>query len=155
MLAHLKPDRCLHIRESAIWRRTTRRSAPGTTHTAVLILDTTLLSHIRRRSDRRILRRVDAHGDPGEDPIPDVLVVQEHVLHKGVDRVGLLRQDAVVRVRREFLRVGAVGRQGLDLADQVLVEEELADVGGSRGVEARDGVVAETDGFVRGVAEDW
>jgi hypothetical protein len=53
------------------------------------------------------------------------------------------------------LRVGVVGRGGFDEGDQVLVEEDLADVRGvGCGVAAEEGAVGADGGGVGGVGED-
>jgi hypothetical protein len=53
------------------------------------------------------------------------------------------------------LRVGVVGRCGFDEGDEVLVEEDLADVGGVRGgVAFEQGVVRADQGGVGVVGED-
>lgn len=113
-------------------RRATRTSRT-TTATAkpagALILNTTLLSIVRSRSNAGILSAVDANRDPREDTVRDV-VTEQNVLHKGVDGLSFLGQDAVFGVGGQILRVGGVGRCLLHLGDQVLVEEELADVRG-------------------------
>lgn len=81
--------------------------------------------------------RVDAHGDPGEDAVGDVIAEQDVAGH-GVAGGGLLGEDAVGGVGGQPLRVGRVGRGSLDGGDEVLVEEELADV---RDGAAREGRV--------------
>ena len=53
------------------------------------------------------------------------------------------------------MSVGVVGRSGFDEADEVLVEEDLADVRGVGGrVTAQEGTVGTDGGGVGGVGED-
>lgn len=53
------------------------------------------------------------------------------------------------------MRVGVVGRGGFDERDEVLVEEDLADVGGVGGCVAfEEGAVGADDGFVGVVGQD-
>lgn len=53
------------------------------------------------------------------------------------------------------MRVGVVGRGGFDEGDEVLVEEDLADVRGvGCCVAAEEGAVGADGGFVGGVGED-
>jgi hypothetical protein len=53
------------------------------------------------------------------------------------------------------LRVGVVGCGGFDKGDEVLVEEDLADVGGVRGgVAFEEGAVGADEGGVGVVGED-
>lgn len=60
----------------------------------------------------------------------------------------------VIGVGGELLGVGGVGLVLFDGGDEVLVEEELADPVGVRGVDAAEGVVGEDLGFVGRVGED-
>jgi hypothetical protein len=88
--------------------------------------------------------RVDANGDPGEDAVGDVVVVEEDVLEDGVVVVlALEAKDAVGRVEGDLDVAGVVGVGGLDLGDEVLVVEELANV---RDVAAGQGAVLEQAG---------
>ena len=133
---------------------TTRATATRTTHTRVLVLNTTLLSVVRSGRDISVLGSIDTNRDPGKDTLRHI-ITQEHVLHERVDGVGLLGQDAVIRVGGQLLRVGGVRRDLLDGRDQVLVEEELADVRGLGGVQVVQGVVGLGLGFIGGVGQDW
>lgn len=100
---------------------------------------------------------VDAHGDPGQDTVGDV-VAQEHVLDKGVDAVGggFLGQDRVVGVDGQILGVCVVGVGSLDFGDEGLVEEELTnvlDAAGCEGaVDVEGGVCVGDNVDVRGAA---
>ena len=74
--------------------------------------------------------RVNAHHEPGEQPVADV-VAEVHVVEDGVGGGALsllLAKDAVLNVRGLRDGVGAVGARSLDIADQGLIPEELADV---------------------------
>lgn len=82
------------------------------------------------------------------------LVAQVHILHERVDGVGFLGQNVVLAVGGKLLGVGVVGLELLDLGDQVLVEEDLADPVRVRGVDTADRVVLHGLGFVGGVRED-
>lgn len=135
-------------RARGTWRRTSTH-----THSRIRVLNTSILSVVSSRGSIDILSSIDANVNPGEDSIAHV-IAQKDVLHEWVDGVSLLCKNAVLGVGGEFLGVGAVGRGLLDGADEVLVEEELADVGGLGAVEAGDGVVLQDGGLVGGVAED-
>lgn len=112
-------------------RVTTRGRAAAHTATAVLVLNATRLVEEGSRSDALGEGGVDAKGQPGEEAVADV-VTEQGVLHHGVDAISLslLAEDAVVGVGGELLGVGVVGGGQLDLGDEVLVEEGLADVAG-------------------------
>lgn len=115
--------------------------ATGATATATAagarLLVAAALVVVGRRRDRLGDGRVDAHGDPGEETIGDVVAEQDVGGHR-VARGSLLLEDAVGDVLGQRLRVGRVGVGRLDGRDQVLVEEELAHV---RDGAARDGRV--------------
>lgn len=84
------------------------------------------------------MRSIDSESNPSKETVGDA-VAEEGVLEKGVDSFGsgLLPQNAVLAVEGKLLGIGVVGLSGLDIADQVLVEEGLADV-------ARADVIAES-----------
>lgn len=88
------------------------------------------------RSSRHRLRdrRVNADRDPREDTVRDI-ITEENVRRHGVAGRGLLAEDTVLGVCGKRLGVGRVRRRRLHLGDQVLVEEQLADV--------RDGAAGE------------
>lgn len=132
-----------------------RGRATATAHTRAggVVLNTTISSVLRSRSDLAVLRDIDTQGDPSEDTVAHI-ITEEDILDEGVNSVGLLGEDAVISVLGELLGVGAVGAGGLDLGDQVLVEEELADVVGVGSVETGDGVVGESGSLVGGVGEN-
>lgn len=131
--------------------RATRAGATGTTGTTgAAVLDTTILSIVSSRSHRAALGGVHGKGDPSEDTVRD-RVTQKNVFDKGIDDVGLLGKDAVLVISSELLRVGRVGRELFDGRDEVLIEENLADMSGVRGVEGLEGVVGVDGGFVEGV----
>ena len=73
-------------------------------------------------------RGVDEDGDVHEEAVVE-RVAETHVVDKRVVvDGGLADADAILRVEGKALCVGRVGLQGLDLGDEVLIEEELADV---------------------------
>lgn len=121
--------------------------------TRALVLNATILGVVGSRGDSGIGGGVHTHGDPGEDTVGD-RVAEVDVLHDGVDGVSLLGEDGVFGVGGQLLGVGAIGGSLLDLGDEILVEEDLADMGGGRGVEAGDGTVSLDDGLVDGVSQD-
>lgn len=106
--------------------------------------------HSSRGDDILIGSRIDANADPGHNSVLDV-VSEEDVLHDRVHASGLLEEEIVFDVPGEDLLVDLVCVGGFDLADEVLVEEDLAGVGcvGSE-VAAQEGAVG-TDGGVVGV----
>lgn len=137
-------------------RRGTRRRATATTATAharALILNTALFGVVRSGVNTSVLSAINANGDPSEDAIGEV-VAEQNVLHERIDGLSLLGQNAIIGVGGEGLGVGGVGRKLIDLGDQVLVEEELANVGGLGGVQAADSVVLEDGGLVGRVGQD-
>ena len=136
-------------------RGTARRSTATTTHTGVLVLNTALLSIPGSRVGAVTAGGVDTKRDPGKDTLGDV-VAEQDVVDDGVGaRGGLLAHDGVVGVGGEFLRVGGVGLGLFDFGDQVLVEEDLADVRGAGVVEAGEGAVGQDGDLVGGVGEHY
>jgi len=88
-----------------------------------------------------VLARVDANGGPRQDAVLDRITQQRVVEERIGRRVGrLVGQDTVLRVGQDALLVGVVWGRLLDLVDEALIEEELADV---RDLAAREGVVRE------------
>ena len=103
-------------------------------------------------------RTVNADDDPGEETLGDI-VPEVDVVKDGVrGRVGslLLAEDVVIDVEGHFGRIGGVRGGSLDLVDQVLVPEELADVRdvatGQRPVGKHRGVLVESHVQVGGAA---
>lgn len=122
-------------------------AAGAAAHTAagVGVGNTTLGVEVGGRGDGLGQGRVDSEGQPGEETVGQA--VSEHgVLHDGVDSFSgnLLAHDGVVGVGGELLGVGVVGGEKLDLGDQVLVEEGLANVAGI--VVHAQGLVGEQSG---------
>lgn len=128
-------------------RRTTH------THITVRVRDTTVLRVVGRRSHAGVTRDIDSGRNPSKNAVFE-LVAQENILHEGVDRVGFFGENVVPAVGGEVLGVGVVGLDFLDLGDEILVEEELANPVRVRGVDAADGVVFEDLGFVGRMGED-
>jgi hypothetical protein len=144
------------MRRSAV--ATIRRSTVATTHTAthraVLVGNATIRVNSSSRSNFIIGSRVNTDRDPSHDTISNI-VRKLHPLDKRIHVGGFLAQNLVVGVESDFLRVGVVGRGGLDEADEVLVEEDLANVRGVGGrVAAEEGAVGADGGGVGGVGED-
>ena len=141
-------------------RRTRLARGRATAHTTtathaeagVLILNTALLGVVSSGGNSGVLGGVHAHRDPGEDTVRHG-VTKVDVLHEGIDSVSLLGEDGVVGVGGQLLGVGGVRGGLLDFGDQILVEEDLADVRGGRGVQAGDGAVGINGGLVDGVSE--
>ena len=73
---------------------------------------------------------VDKDGLPREEAVVKVVAETDVVDEGVVVNCGLADADAVGRVEGQGLRVGGVGLNGLGLVDEILVEEELADVRG-------------------------
>jgi hypothetical protein len=132
-----------------------RRTTVATAHThRVLGSHTAILVDSCGRSDFIISSRVDTNRNPSHDTIGDV-VRKLDPLDERIHVCGFLAQNLVVGVESGFLRVGVVGRGGFDEGDEVLVEEDLADVGGVRGrVAAEEGAVGADGGVVGVVGED-
>lgn len=127
----------------------TRRSCTGaaTAGAGVGVHDTTILTVGSSGDDGVAGSGIHSKADPGKDTIGDV-VAEEDVFDDWVDTAGsLFAEDGVVSVIGDILGVGAVGCNGLDLGDEVLVEEDLADVGDDT---ASDGVVAKDGGILVG-----
>lgn len=135
---------------------TAGRSTTGaTTHTRVLVRDTTALVVSSSARNLVIRSRVNTERDPAQNTISNVVRVDVDVLDERIHGVGLLAEDAVVGVDRQLLGVGVVRRGGFDVADERLVKEDLADVGGVGGeVAVKDGEVAAHDGVVGVVGQD-
>lgn len=108
-----------------------RRWATGATATTVVVLDTTSLVQSGSSVDALGQGRVDTERQPAEQAVLNS-VAEQDVLNEGVAGGGLLLEDAVVLVEGEGLRVGGVDGRGLNLVDEVLVEEDLPDVRGRR-----------------------
>lgn len=133
---------------------TVRGSAAHTTTHGVLVGNTTSLVDSRGGRNVRVSGRVDSDGDPGHDAVGDV-VGKLDPLDEGVHISRLLAQDRVLGVQSEVLGVGVVRGGRFDEGDQVLVEEDLADVGGRGGaVAAEEGTVGTDGGLVDVVRED-
>ena len=113
-----------------------------------------MLGIISRRSHGGILGTVHADGDPGENAIGQV-IAQKDILHERIDGIGFLGENGILGVGGEILGISRIRGGLFDLGDEILVEEELADVGGFGGVEAGDGVVLEDGCLVDGMGEDW
>lgn len=155
-VTYLPPKTSLSARAgagSSASARGTTRGRTAHTHTAVGVRNTTVLSTVSGRSDAAVTGDIDRGRGPSKDTVLG-LVTEEDVLDEGVDGVGFLGEDVVVGVGGELLGVGVVGLELLDGGDEVLVEEDLTDPVGVRGVEAADGVVLEDLGLVGGVGED-
>lgn len=80
---------------------------------------------------------VDTESNPTKQTVLDS-VTQQDILDKGVRSGRLLQEDAVLSIGSQRLRVDRVSLSGLDLGDEALVKEDLADVGGG---EVEDGAV--------------
>lgn len=106
-------------------------AAGAAAHTAagVGVGNTALSVKVGGRGDGLGQGRVDSEGQPGEEAVGHA-VSEQGVLHDGVDSLSgnLFAQDGVLGVGGELLGVGVVGGEKLDLGDQVLVEEGLANV---------------------------
>jgi hypothetical protein len=85
--------------------------------------------------------RVNANSDPGEDAVLDA-VAEVHVVEDGIGVGGLVSKDTVVDVEQELLCVRGVWLKSLGLVDELLVEEELADMGD---VATSEGLVLSVD----------
>lgn len=131
-----------------------RRRATTHTHTTVRVRSTAILSKVGSRCHAGVTRDINSSGNPGKDTVLE-LVTQENILHEGVDRIGFLGENVVLAVGSDVLGVGAVGFEFLNLGDEILIEEELANPVRVRSVDAADGVVFEDLGFVCGVGEDY
>lgn len=117
-------------------------TASGTT-AGLPVLDTTISSEEGGVASVVGGSGVDTDGDPGEeatlntDILVEVNVVEDGV---GVALLGLDSEDVVDRIQGDVDVAGVVGVSGLNLGDQVLVEEELTNVGNRS---AGDSAVAE------------
>jgi len=112
-------------------RSSARRRRSAHTATGVLVGNTSLLVVVDSRRDRAGLGGVDPEGEPSEKTVADA-VAEKSVLHEGIDTIGLglFAQNTIVFVESEFLGVGSIRLEGLDLGDEVLVEEGLSNVAG-------------------------
>lgn len=134
--------------ESAVSRRTTH-SGLGVSHTTVLVIRS-------RRTDRIVNRRVDSQRNPSENSIFN-RVANHDVFDKRIHIRGFLGENRVFGVEGQFLRVARIRFGGFDLGNEVLVEEDLADVRGGGGEVSgifEQGAVGADDGGVGVVGED-
>lgn len=111
---------------------------------------TTVRVHGSRGDDIVVGSRIDANADPGHDAVIDV-VSEKDVLHDRIHASCLLEEEVVFGVGGEDLFVDLVCCGFFDLADEGLVEEYLARVGGVGGVVAAQEGAVGTDGGVVGV----
>ena len=154
ILQELQSLQYLHRRRSTV--ATIRGSArtARAAHRAVLVGNTASLVDGSGRGNLIVNSRVDADRDPSHDAVGDV-VGELDPLDEGVHVRRLLAQDRVVGVQGQVLGVGVVRGGGLDEGDQVLVEEDLADVGGvGGGIAVEESTVGADDGVVDIVGED-
>lgn len=70
---------------------------------------------------------VDTESNPAQETVLNS-VAEQNVLNEGVAGGSLLGQDTVLGVGGEILGVPNIGGSGLNLGDQVLIEEDLANV---------------------------
>lgn len=130
------------------------RSTTGATHARVLVLNATLLGVVSSGGNVGVLGSIDSNRDPGEDTLGHI-VTDQNVLHERINGVGLLGQDAVIGIGGQILSVGGVGRGLLDIGDQVLVEEELADMGRLGGVQVAECMVSLDLGLIGSVGQNY
>lgn len=94
----------------------------GVCHTASLVVSSSSANSVSSGSGG-----IDAKGNPAQKTIFDC-IAEQNILHEGVGRGSLLQEDTVLLVGRQRLCVGRIDAGGLNLGDQALVEEDLADV---------------------------
>lgn len=103
-----------------------------------------------------LTRHVDTDDLPGEQTaldiaIPFLRLIEEEVAEHRVRDRGRLAEEAVGKVGREALLVGAVGIDVADRVDETLVKVDLAGVGGDVVLE---GAVRQGVGVIRVVCHD-
>lgn len=81
--------------------------------------------------------KIDPEGDPSEDTLRDGFT-NEGVVDNWIGSSGLLAKDLVIGVQCDDLGVGGVWGDGISFSDEILIEEDLADV---RNVSASIGTV--------------
>lgn len=88
--------------------------------------------------------RINPDRNPSEQALLNAITKIDVVEHR-IRVLGFLGKDAVVGVQTQLLRVGGVGLDGFGIGDELLVEEQLADV---RDVATGEGLVLLVDGRV-------
>ena len=131
-------------RESTTGRRSTRTTA------TTRVCHATALTKADCSSGRSDYGRINTDCDPSEETLLDA-VTEVDVVKNRVGGSSFLGEDAIIGVEQEFLSVGDVGLDGFGIGDELLVEEELANVGD---VAASQGLVLLVDGGVD-VSKDY
>jgi hypothetical protein len=106
---------------------TARRWATWEPSTTTRVGHTTILTQASRRIGVDNSRRIDTDRDPREHAFFNAITKINVVEHR-VGVLSFLGEDAVVGVEEQLLRVGGVGLDGFGVGNELLVEEELADV---------------------------
>lgn len=93
-----------------------------------LILNPTRGIQACRRRQSILAREINTESNPSKDSITDILS-QQRILDNWITSGSFLCEDRVIRIHRQFLSVGGVWRGEFNRRDQILVEEQLSDVG--------------------------
>lgn len=72
--------------------------------------------------------KIDTERDPSEDTLRDG-VTNEGVVDNWISGSSLLAKDLIIGVQGDDLGVGAVWGDGIGFSDEILIEEDLSDVG--------------------------
>lgn len=119
---HQLRRRCAHRSiSSAVPTTCSTRAAGG-------ILNTTRGIQTCSGSYCVFIREINTECNPSKDTITNVLPKQG-VLYNRVRRSRFLGKNAIIRIRGQILRIGGVGGSSFDFGDEILVEEELSNMG--------------------------
>lgn len=96
--------------------------------------------------------RIHANSNPRQNPILHTALTQQDIFHIRIRHLGLLRQNRIILIQRQRLRIVMIWRLRFYAVDEVLVEENAPVVCGLENV---DSVVrGGDDGVVAAVGED-
>lgn len=96
--------------------------------------------------------RIHANSNPRQNPILHTPLAQQDIFHIRIRHLGLLRQNRIILIQRQRLRIVMIWRLGFYAVDEVLIEENAPVV---CGLEDVDSVVRGGDnGVVAAVSED-
>lgn len=96
--------------------------------------------------------RIHANSNPRQNPILHTALTQQDIFHIRIRHLGLLRQNRIILIQRQRLRIVMIWRLRFYAVDEILIEENAPVV---CGLEDVDSVVGGgDDGVVAAVGED-
>lgn len=96
--------------------------------------------------------RIHPNSNPRQNPILHTALTQQDIFHIRIRHLGLLRQNRIILIQRQRLRIVMIWRLRFYAVDEVLIEENAPVVCGLENV---DSVVrGGDDGVVAAVGED-